>query len=77
VGGGKLDRLGFQEELTFGLSHKEQGSQMPVAPSCNPSYQEAEIRRIVIRSQPMQIVLGDPISRKPFTKKRLVEWLKV
>jgi hypothetical protein len=31
--------------------------------------QEAEIRRIVIHSQPRQIVPQDPISQKPFTKK--------
>jgi hypothetical protein len=39
--------------------------------------QEAEIRRITVRSQPGQIVLQDPILKKPFTKKGLVEWLKV
>jgi hypothetical protein len=32
--------------------------------------QEAEIRRIAIQSQPGQIVLQDPISKKPFTKKK-------
>jgi hypothetical protein len=31
--------------------------------------QEAEIRRIAVRSQPGKIVLGDPILKKPFTKK--------
>jgi hypothetical protein len=43
--------------------------------------QEAEIRRIVVRSQPRQIFLRDPISKNPnthtHTKKGLVEWLKV
>jgi hypothetical protein len=39
--------------------------------------QEAEIGRITGRGQPGQIVLQDPILRKPFTKKGLVEWLKV
>jgi hypothetical protein len=39
--------------------------------------QEAEIRRIVVRSQPGQIVLRDPISNNPITKIELVEWLKV
>jgi hypothetical protein len=38
--------------------------------------QEAERRRIMIRSQPGQIVLQDPIWKKLF-KKRVVEWLKV
>jgi hypothetical protein len=40
--------------------------------------QETEIRRIAVRSHPGQIV-RDPISEKPFTKKKkgLVEWLKV
>jgi hypothetical protein len=31
--------------------------------------QEAEIRRIMVRSQLGQIVLRDPISKKPFAKK--------
>jgi hypothetical protein len=31
----------------------------------------------VIRSQPGQIVLERPYLEKPFTKKELVEWLKV
>jgi hypothetical protein len=31
--------------------------------------QEAEIRRIMVWSQPRQIVLRDPILKKPFTKK--------
>jgi hypothetical protein len=40
--------------------------------------QEAEIRRIEVQSQPRQIVLEDPISKKkPITKKELVEWLNV
>jgi hypothetical protein len=30
--------------------------------------QEAEIRKIVVQSQPGQIVLCDPISKKPFTE---------
>jgi hypothetical protein len=36
--------------------------------------QEAEIRRIMVPSQP---VLQDLISKKSFTKVGLVEWLKV
>jgi hypothetical protein len=39
--------------------------------------QEVEIRRITVRSQPRQIVLQDPISKKSFTKIELVKWLKV
>jgi hypothetical protein len=39
--------------------------------------QETEIKRITVQSQPSQIVLRDPILEKPFTKKVLVEWLKV
>jgi hypothetical protein len=31
--------------------------------------QEAEIRRIKVRSQPRQVLLWDPISKKPITKK--------
>jgi hypothetical protein len=38
--------------------------------------QEAEIRRIVVQSQP-QASSQDPFSKKPFTKVGLVEWLKV
>jgi hypothetical protein len=36
--------------------------------------QEAEIRRIMVLSQPKQMVHN---TLKPFTKKGLVEWLKV
>jgi hypothetical protein len=32
--------------------------------------QEAEIRRNTVQSQPRQIVPRDPISKKPFTKKK-------
>jgi hypothetical protein len=35
--------------------------------------QEAEIRRIMVQSQPRQIVPQDPILKKPFTKIGLVE----
>jgi hypothetical protein len=31
----------------------------------------------MVQSQPWQIVLRDPILKKPFTKIGLVEWLKV
>jgi hypothetical protein len=37
--------------------------------------QETEIRRIVVQSQPRQIVI-ETLS-KPITKKGLVEWLEV
>jgi hypothetical protein len=39
--------------------------------------QEAEIRRIVVRSQPGQIVPRDFISKKPLTKIGLAKWFKV
>jgi hypothetical protein len=39
--------------------------------------QEAEIRRIEVQSQPRQIVQETLSQKKPFTKKGLVEWLKV
>jgi hypothetical protein len=39
--------------------------------------QEAEIRRITVRSQSGQIVLQDPLLKKPITKNGLVKWLKV
>jgi hypothetical protein len=47
----------------------------PVAHTCIAT-QEAEIRRIVIRSQPRQIVRKIS-SQKNHHKKGLVEWLKV
>jgi hypothetical protein len=40
-------------------------------------YQEAEIRRITVQSQPRQTVPRDPILKRPFTKKWLVEWFKL
>jgi hypothetical protein len=39
--------------------------------------QEAEIRRIVVPSQPEQIVPWDPILKDPSHTKRLVEWVGV
>jgi hypothetical protein len=39
--------------------------------------QEAEIRRIMIQSQPRQIVCETLSRKKPLYKKGLVEWLKV
>jgi hypothetical protein len=48
-------------------------SQGLVAHTCDP--QEADIRWITVRSQPRQIV-RESISKKPITKKGLVEWLK-
>jgi hypothetical protein len=41
-----------------------------------PATQEAEMRRMAVRSQPQQIVLKT-LSRKTHHKKGLVEWLKV
>jgi hypothetical protein len=38
--------------------------------------QKAEIRRIAVLSQPWTNSLGDTISRKPITKKGLVDWLE-
>jgi hypothetical protein len=39
--------------------------------------QEAEIRRMEVQSQPQGNSLPDLISKIPFTKKGLGEWLKV
>jgi hypothetical protein len=39
--------------------------------------QEAEIRRIAVRSQPRQIVQETVSRKKPITKKGTVEWFKV
>jgi hypothetical protein len=41
-----------------------------------PATQEAEIRRIVVQSQLWANSSQDPISKKPITKKGLVERLK-
>jgi hypothetical protein len=41
-----------------------------------PATQEAEIRRIVVRSQPRKIV-HKTLSQKYLTQKGLWEWLKV
>jgi hypothetical protein len=43
-----------------------------VAHACNPSYSGAEIRRIVVQSQPRQIVLKT-LSQKAIHKKRAGE----
>jgi hypothetical protein len=47
-----------------------------VLPPVIPATQEAEVRRIAVRSQPRQIV-HETLDQKPFTKKGLAEWLKV
>jgi hypothetical protein len=39
--------------------------------------QEAESRRIGAGGEPKQIVLKDPVSKRPLTKKGVVEGLKV
>jgi hypothetical protein len=44
-------------------------SQALVAHTCNPSYSEAEIRRIAVRSQPGQIV-RETLSQKTLHKKK-------
>jgi hypothetical protein len=44
-------------------------SQAPVAHTCNPSYSEAEIRKIVVRGQPQEVVLK-PLSWKKPSQKR-------
>jgi hypothetical protein len=46
----------------------ERFCQTSVAHTCNPATQEAEIRKIMVRSQPGQIVLQDPISKNPSQK---------
>jgi hypothetical protein len=51
-------------------------SQVPVAMPVILATQEAEIRRIEVRSQTEQIVFKT-LSRKTHHKKGLVEWLKV
>jgi hypothetical protein len=42
-----------------------------------PATQEAEIRKIEVRSQPRQIVHETLSQKKPITKIGLMEWLKV
>jgi hypothetical protein len=48
-----------------------------VANIWNPTYQEAEIRRIAVQSQPGGRVQETLSQKKPITKKGLLEWLKV
>jgi hypothetical protein len=43
----------------------------------NPATQEADIRRITVRSQPRQIVHKTLSRKNPSQKNGLVEWLKV
>jgi hypothetical protein len=38
--------------------------------------QEAKIRRITVQNQPQANSLRDSISKKPISKKGLVEWLE-
>jgi hypothetical protein len=56
---------------------KTKPGQALVAHTCNPSYSEAEIRRIKVKSQLWQIVFKTQSRKKPITKKGLVEWLMV
>jgi hypothetical protein len=45
------------------------GGQMLVAHTCNPSYQEAEVRRVAVQSQTGQIV-HETLSRKTLSQKK-------
>jgi hypothetical protein len=51
--------------------------QAPVAHACNPSYSGGRDQEDRGSRPPRKIVPRDPYSKKPFTKKGLVEWLKV
>jgi hypothetical protein len=50
---------------------------MLVAHTCHSATRDAEIRRTAVRSQPQANSSCNPLSKKPITKKGLVEWLKV
>jgi hypothetical protein len=76
--------LGFKASLGYigdPVSKKAKAdlgtSEMPVTHACNPSHsggRDQEDRS----SKPAQVHSSqDPISKKPITKKGLVEWLKV
>jgi hypothetical protein len=56
---------------------KQHPSRVLVLTSVIPATQEAEIGRIVVRSQTRVDSSRDPISKKNLHKKGLVEWLKV
>jgi hypothetical protein len=65
------------------MSKRMNGSWVLVAHAYNPSYSGAEIRRITVRSQPVQIV-PETLSRKKNHKNRVggvaqggAKWLKV
>jgi hypothetical protein len=47
-----------------------------VAHTCNPSTEEAVIRRFMVQSQPGEIVYETLSQKKTITKKGLVEWLR-
>jgi hypothetical protein len=47
-----------------------------VAHACIPATQEAEIRRIKVRSQPRQIVCETLFQKTHYKKTVLEEWLK-
>jgi hypothetical protein len=47
-----------------------------VAHACNPSYSGGNTQEDQVQSQTQANTFREPISKKPFTKKGLVEWLK-
>jgi hypothetical protein len=56
--------------LTSEVSSLKKQSQAPLPMPVIPATQEAESRRIMVRSRPWGNSSRDPISTKPFTKKR-------
>jgi hypothetical protein len=67
LGGVYIFPIVFQKDFSWAL----------VAHTCKPSYSEAEIRRITVRSQLRKIVCKTLSRKYPSQKKGLAEWLKV
>jgi hypothetical protein len=72
-----LTHEGYVPRETQKLHCVQAISQALVADACNLSYSEGRDQRIVARSQPRSIVQETLSQKKTFTKKGLVEWLKV
>jgi hypothetical protein len=56
---------------------KKKVNQAPVAHACNPSYSGRRDQEDHVPNPTWANSSQDPISKKPFTKKGLVEWFKV
>jgi hypothetical protein len=67
----------MEERILKAIRKKYQVSWAPVAHACNPSYSGGRDWEDCVSKPAPANTLQDSISKKPFTKKRLAEWLKV